>query len=407
MKLFCKVFSVGRNFASLSFRENIKQTNINNKVLSYIDKLQVGRRRRLRLIPRTVGPWETLIDCGTKGIAYVFALKFKHIATVEYGKKLPKEVTKSLNPQVAFIGRSNVGKSSLLKTLSIRGAQHLRVQNKPGTTININLYDLGNCITLVDMPGYGFSFAQEEEKKRMEFLNMSYLCGAKSLKRVIVLIDARLGIKDIDRDMFEQLEKSNIPYQIVITKTDLVGRKTLAKRVTLIKNELGEYRRALNTVLMVSARNTAGVGELCKELGHLIDATKLNEIVGNFKENIYEDTTKKEKIDAIREPSSRVLRFVDTPLQRKKQKEYQIKMQEHEEKIYLSNKKEKKHTIATYQKNDNHGYADEIAKPVRTTRRRRAPRMTKRFKLKRMEERKKERATLTRKPGKYKQGTVF
>merc|ERR1712150_167195 len=122
-------------------------------------------------------------------------------------------------------------------------------------------------------------------------------------------IDARLGIKDIDRDMFEQLEKSNIPYQIVITKTDLVGRKTLAKRVTLIKNELGEYRRALNTVLMVSARNTAGVGELCKELGHLIDATKLNEIVGNFKENIYEDTTKKEKIDAKREPSSRVLRF--------------------------------------------------------------------------------------------------
>src|SRR5690348_8364731 len=125
--------------------------------------------------------------------------------------------------EVAFAGRSNVGKSSLLNALTNRKGL-ARTSNTPGRTQELNFFDVGTPpqIRLVDMPGYGFAEAPKDLVKRWRFLVNDYLRGRTILKRALVLVDSRHGIKDVDREMMRMLDDAAVSYHLVLTKGDKV-----------------------------------------------------------------------------------------------------------------------------------------------------------------------------------------
>ncbi len=138
-------------------------------------------------------------------------------------KSLPSESV----PEIAFAGRSNVGKSSLINLL-INSKKAARVSSKPGCTRQVNFYSIYNDkFRLVDLPGYGYSCASKEET--IQYLNLSeyYLAQRKRLRRVFVLVDSKVGLKEIDKDFIYWLIYNNINFDIVLTKVDKVSQKNL------------------------------------------------------------------------------------------------------------------------------------------------------------------------------------
>lgn len=132
-------------------------------------------------------------------------------------------------PEIAFAGRSNVGKSSLLNALTNRNGL-ARTSVTPGRTQELNYFDVGAPLVfrLVDMPGYGFAKAPRDVVKKWRFLVNDYLRGRQVLKRTLVLIDSRHGIKDVDRELLEMLDTAAVSYRLVLTKADKVKASALA-----------------------------------------------------------------------------------------------------------------------------------------------------------------------------------
>ncbi len=131
-------------------------------------------------------------------------------------------------PEVAFAGRSNVGKSSLLNALTNRTGL-ARTSNTPGRTQELNFFDVGDPLRfrLVDMPGYGFAKAPKEMVRKWRHLVNDYLRGRAVLKRALVLIDARHGLKDIDREIMKMLDDAAVSYRLVLTKADKIKASEL------------------------------------------------------------------------------------------------------------------------------------------------------------------------------------
>lgn len=126
-------------------------------------------------------------------------------------------------PEIAFAGRSNVGKSSLLNRLTNRSGL-ARTSNTPGRTQELNIFEVGDPVRfrLVDMPGYGFAKAPKDMARRWRFLVNDYLRGRQVLKRTLLLIDSRHGVKDIDREIMKMLDDAAVSYHIVLTKADKI-----------------------------------------------------------------------------------------------------------------------------------------------------------------------------------------
>ncbi|WP_410543372.1 ribosome biogenesis GTP-binding protein YihA/YsxC [Wolbachia endosymbiont of Mansonella perstans] len=138
-------------------------------------------------------------------------------------KSLPDESV----PEIAFAGRSNVGKSSLINLL-INSKKAARVSSKPGCTRQINFYSMYNDeFRLVDLPGYSYSCASKEETMQYLDLIEYYLAQRRSLKRVFVLVDSKVGLKGIDKDFIYWLTYNNVNFDVVLTKIDKVGQKNL------------------------------------------------------------------------------------------------------------------------------------------------------------------------------------
>lgn len=131
-------------------------------------------------------------------------------------------------PEVAFAGRSNVGKSSLINALTNRNAL-ARTSNTPGRTQELNFFDVGDPLKfrLVDMPGYGFAEAPKDLVKKWRFLVNDYLRGRTVLKRALVLIDSRHGIKPVDGDIMDMLDAAAVSYRVVLTKADKIKATAL------------------------------------------------------------------------------------------------------------------------------------------------------------------------------------
>jgi GTP-binding protein len=164
-------------------------------------------------------------------------------------------------PEVAFAGRSNVGKSSLINALTGR-AQLARISQTPGRTQQINMFDLGGQLCLVDLPGYGFAKAPKPQVDAWQRLVRTYLRGRSSLARACVLVDARHGLKDADRGFMAMLGETAVAYQVILTKIDQVRQTTLADLITTLEADLARRPGAHPEVIATSARDGRGIERL-------------------------------------------------------------------------------------------------------------------------------------------------
>lgn len=163
--------------------------------------------------------------------------------------------------EIALVGRSNVGKSSLVNGLTGR-KQLARTSITPGRTQELIFFDIGGRFRLVDMPGYGFASAPKAKIAAWTDLIGHYLRGRASLARVLLLIDARRGIKDVDADVMTMLDKTAVSYQVVLTKADSVSGKALQAVIADTQAKLAKRPAAFPHIIATSAEKNSGIAEL-------------------------------------------------------------------------------------------------------------------------------------------------
>jgi GTP-binding protein len=171
--------------------------------------------------------------------------------------------------EIAFAGRSNVGKSSLVNTLTNHSSL-ARVSNTPGRTQELLFFAANTALTLVDMPGYGYAAAPKHKVKAWSALIAAYLQGRANLARVYVLVDARHGLKSSDQPALDALGKAAVSHQIVLTKADAVGTDALASCLAATRSALAKRSAVFPDVLVTSARSGVGIPELRAAIARLL-----------------------------------------------------------------------------------------------------------------------------------------
>ncbi|NDW01944.1 MULTISPECIES: ribosome biogenesis GTP-binding protein YihA/YsxC [unclassified Salipiger] len=164
-------------------------------------------------------------------------------------------------PEVCFAGRSNVGKSSLINALTGRKGI-ARASNTPGRTQEINFFTLNESHYLVDLPGYGFANAPVAVVEKWQRLLKQYLSGRVSLRRAFVLIDARHGVKAVDEEIMDLLDKSAVTFQAVLTKTDKLKAKDLDKILSQVREKLSKHPAAYPEIVLTSSEKGEGIPTL-------------------------------------------------------------------------------------------------------------------------------------------------
>ena len=198
----------------------------------------------------------------------IFAGPIAFLRSAPSLKFLPDPVVK----EVAFAGRSNVGKSSLLNALTNRTGL-ARTSNTPGRTQELNFFDVGEPLQfrLVDMPGYGYAKAPKDVVKQWRFLVNDYLRGRAVLKRTLLLIDARHGIKDVDRDIMKMLDEAAVSYRIVLTKADKIKASALEEVTARTIAEARTRPAAHPEIIATSSEKGMGIAELRAAVVEAID----------------------------------------------------------------------------------------------------------------------------------------
>ncbi len=162
-------------------------------------------------------------------------------------------------PEVAFAGRSNVGKSSLINALTNRKAL-ARISNTPGRTQQLNFFKMRDRFILVDMPGYGYAKVSKTRKTEWDELIFAYLRGRQALRCVLLLIDSRHGLKDVDRELMKMMDKAAVSYRIILTKADKgEDVEKISKEIAL---ELKQFAAAHPEILATSAQEKKGILEV-------------------------------------------------------------------------------------------------------------------------------------------------
>ncbi len=164
-------------------------------------------------------------------------------------------------PEIAFAGRSNVGKSSLINALTGRKTL-ARTSDTPGRTQQLNFFDLGGHFFLVDMPGYGYAKVSKAQKKQWNFLIRDYLRGRQTLRCVLVLIDSRHGLKDSDAEIMTMLDEAAVSYRIVLTKADKAKSDETAVLVEELKEVMKQHTAAFPEIILTSSHEGIGIPEL-------------------------------------------------------------------------------------------------------------------------------------------------
>ncbi|KAI8972277.1 P-loop containing nucleoside triphosphate hydrolase protein [Pilobolus umbonatus] len=204
------------------------------------------------------------------------------------GAKVVTSIPPESLEEIAFVGRSNVGKSSLIN--SIAESTVVRTSDKPGLTQQLNFYNVGKLFHMVDMPGYGFAFADEKDRENWRHLMEEYITHRKTLKRVFVVLDSRHGVKVKDTEFLSMLDRNKVKFQIVLTKCDLLVLPNLAKRIVAVEKDIECYRNAIKDVIAVSSKTGAGINQFRKEILFLMGHLKPRE----FYESILRDKIEKQ-----------------------------------------------------------------------------------------------------------------
>jgi GTP-binding protein len=168
-------------------------------------------------------------------------------------------------PEVAFAGRSNVGKSSLVNALTGRRTL-ARVSARPGHTRQINFFDLAGRLFLVDLPGYGFAQVSRSMKEAWQDLASAYLRGRPTLRRVCLLIDSRHGVKDSDHETMKNLDRAAVSYQLILTKTDQLRPGEIPRAIASAEAAARKHGAAHPEVLPTSSETGFGIPELRAEV---------------------------------------------------------------------------------------------------------------------------------------------
>jgi GTP-binding protein len=173
-------------------------------------------------------------------------------------------------PEVAFAGRSNVGKSSLINALTgVRGLA--RTSNTPGRTQELNVFDIGGALRLIDMPGYGFARAPKPRIRAWQRSIRGYLRGRRELARVFVLIDARQGVMAADREMFALLNEAAVAFQLVLTKADKLRPDELGAVAADTAMEAKRLAAALPQVIVTSSETGGGIADLRAAIADVVN----------------------------------------------------------------------------------------------------------------------------------------
>lgn len=172
-------------------------------------------------------------------------------------------------PEIAFSGRSNVGKSSLINAL-FNQKKLAKTSNTPGRTQQLNYFNLNNKLYLVDLPGYGYAEAPEKTVSRWQKLIFDYLRGRVSLSRVFLLIDSRHGLKKNDLEIMGTLDKAAITYQLVLTKIDKISATEYQTQRQNLLAEIKKHAAAYPDIIAVSSLKNQGLDQLRAEIASLI-----------------------------------------------------------------------------------------------------------------------------------------
>ncbi len=195
-------------------------------------------------------------------------LLFARPCTFFYAAQKLEQVPPVAGPEVAFCGRSNVGKSSLLNALTGQKAL-ARVSHTPGRTRQLNFFNLADRITLVDMPGYGYAKASKTLQEDWQGMMFNYLRGRPSLRRVLLLLDARIETKSADRAAMKLLSDAAVTFQVVLTKADDCKPGQLAKRTEEAQKLARTHTAGHPLVIVTSSETGLGIPELRAEIASL------------------------------------------------------------------------------------------------------------------------------------------
>jgi GTP-binding protein len=183
---------------------------------------------------------------------------FSHKAEFVWGSQTPGQFPRTPFPEIAFVGRSNVGKSSLLNVLT--GQKKLaKVSQTPGRTQQFNFFNLADRFMLVDMPGYGYASVGKQLEKMWGEMADGYFKTRDQLRRVFVLVDGRHGFKEQDLMLMEWLDRLAVPYQIVLTKMDKVSKTEEKTIVEAVTEKLKEHAAAVPVPVLTSAEDKKGI----------------------------------------------------------------------------------------------------------------------------------------------------
>ncbi|MXV44107.1 YihA family ribosome biogenesis GTP-binding protein [Saccharibacter sp. 17.LH.SD] len=191
-----------------------------------------------------------------------------------WGAQTLEQLPEMRSAEIAFAGRSNVGKSSIINALTNRRSL-ARASSEPGRTKQLNFFDLNGRLTLVDMPGYGFAKAAKSVKEDWQKTMFSYLRGRPSLARVVLLIDGRVGIKKSDRETAELLDKAAVVFQVVLTKADYLSASALEKRIKEVEEVMASHAAAFPRIISTSSTTGQGIAELRAMMARFAEPSSL------------------------------------------------------------------------------------------------------------------------------------